>query len=312
VADLVLNTKSERITLTYDGMEYLTDKKLDADMKLRADFEQSKYTFADNRIRINDLPIELNGSISTGSSAGADTSMRFDLTYRSPESDFKNLLSLVPGIYSGRFQDIDADGTVRFDGNVKGVYNARQFPAFLLNLAVNDGRFKYPDLPSAVEHIGVDLTVNNTTDQLDNTVINLKKLIADLGRNPIRGRALVHGLSHSKVDLDMTAKLNLEELMQLFPIDSLTLRGLADLNLKAKGVYDKTAKLFPVVDAVMRLQNGFVKSTKFPEPVDDINAVASLTNRTGKLTDTRIDIANLQLKTGRRSVSGQRLGAEFR
>lgn len=295
IADLALNTKAERITVSYDGMEYLTDKKLDADMKLRADFEKATYTFAENRIRLNDLPIELNGSISTGY-APTDTSMRFDLTYRSPESDFKNLLSLVPGIYSERFQDIDADGTVRFDGKVKGVYNGTQIPTFLLNLAVNDGRFKYPDLSSAVEHIGLDLTVANSTDQVRNTVINLKKLVADLGHNPIRGRLLVKGLTHSVVDADVTAKLNLEELTQLFPIDSLTLRGLADLRLKAKGVYDKTAKQFPVVDALMRLQNGFVKSLKFPEPVDGINAVASLTNRTGSLTDTRVDIANLQLK----------------
>ncbi|GAB3894685.1 hypothetical protein GCM10028803_10020 [Larkinella knui] len=296
VADLVLNTKAERITLTYDGIEYLTDKKLDAEMKLRAELEKSVYTFADNRIRLNDLPIELNGSIATGSSAPSDTSMRFDLTYRSPESDFKNLLSLVPGIYSERFRDIDADGTVRFDGNVKGTYNGSQIPAFLLNLVVNDGRFKYPDLASAVEHIGLDLTVTNSTDQLKNTVVNLKKLAADLGRNPIRGRALVKGFSHSMVDADLTAKLNLEELTQLFPIDSLTLRGLADLNLKARGVYDKAAKAFPMVDAMMRLQNGSVKSMKLPESIDAINALASLTNRTGKLADTRLDLTNLQLK----------------
>ncbi|GAB3933254.1 AsmA family protein [Larkinella terrae] len=295
VADLVLNTRAERITVTYDGMEYLTDKKLDSDMKLRADFEKAVYTFAENLLRLNDLPIELNGSISTGS-APSDTSMRFDLTYRSPESDFKNLLSLVPGMYSERFRDIDVDGTVRFDGTVKGAYNGTQIPAFLLNLAVNEGRFKYPNLASAVEHIGLDLTVANATDQLANTVINLKKLVADLGHNPIRGRVLVKGLTHSAVDADVTAKLNLEELTQLFPIDSLTLRGLADLNLKAKGICDKTAKQFPVVDGLMQLQNGFVKSMKFPEPVDAINAVANLTNRSGKLADTRVDIGNLQLK----------------
>ncbi|RRA98754.1 AsmA-like C-terminal region-containing protein [Larkinella rosea] len=295
IADLALNTKAERITVSYDGMEYLSDKKLDSDMKLRADFEKAVYTFAENRIRLNDLPIELNGSISTGAMP-TDTSMRFDLTYRSPESDFKNLLSLVPGIYSERFQGIDADGTVRFDGKVKGSYNGKQIPAFLLNLAVNDGRFKYPNLASAVEHIGLDLTVSNSTDQLTNTVINLKKLAADLGHNPVRGRVLLKGLTRSVVDADVTAKLNLEELTQLFPIDSLTLRGLADLNVKAKGVYDKTANRFPVVDALMRLQNGFVKSMKVPEPINGINAVASLTNRTGNLTDTRVDIANLQLK----------------
>ncbi|MFD1143903.1 AsmA-like C-terminal region-containing protein [Larkinella insperata] len=296
IADLVLNTRAERLTLAYDGVEYLTDKKLDADMRLRAEFDKAVYTFAENRMRLNELPIELNGSVATGSDASADTSMRFDLTYRSPESDFKNLLSLVPGMYSKRFEEIDADGTVRFDGNVKGLYNGRQLPAFLLNLVVSDGRFQYANLPSAVERIALDLTVKNATDQLKNTVINLKKLSADLGNNPIRGRVLVQGLERSAVDAAISAKLNLEQLTQLFPIDSLTLRGLADLSIKAKGVYDKAGKQFPVVNGALNLQNGYAKSLKFPEPVEGINAVATLSNQTGQLADTRVDVGNVQLK----------------
>ncbi|MFC5412234.1 AsmA-like C-terminal region-containing protein [Larkinella bovis] len=296
VADLALKTQAERLTLAYDGTEYLTDKKLDADMQLRADFAKAVYTFTQNRIRLNDLPLELNGSIATGTSAPADTSIRFDVTYRSPGGDFKNLLSLVPGVYSNRFQDLEADGTVRFDGKVNGAYNGRQFPAFLLNLVVNNGRFKYPDLPSAVEHIGLEMTVSNSTDRLEQTVFNLKKLVADVGKNPIRGRALVRGLIRSEVDADLSAQLNLAEVAQLVPMDSLMLRGLADLSVKAKGVYDKTAKTFPVVDGRVRLQNGYVRSVAFPEPIESINALATLTNRTGQLADTRLDIGSLQLK----------------
>ncbi|WP_266362725.1 AsmA-like C-terminal region-containing protein [Tellurirhabdus rosea] len=291
ISDLALKTRADRMTVTYANTEYLTDKKLDADMRLHLDLPQAIYTFTDNRITLNDLPLQLAGTV-----AMPDTNIRLDLTYKADDNSFKNLLSLVPGIYSEQFKDIDADGTVRFDGNVKGIYNARQFPAFVLNMLVQNGRFKYPDLPSSVENIALDVTVSNATDRLDNTVINLKKLAANLGNNPVRGRALVQGLTRSTVDADITAKLNLGELTQLFPIDSLTLRGLYDLNLKAKGLYDKTAGRFPVVNAAMKLQNGYVKSLKFPEPLENVNAVATVTNRTGRIPDTRIDIGDLRLR----------------
>ncbi|WP_128547945.1 AsmA-like C-terminal region-containing protein [Larkinella soli] len=296
LTDMALKTRAEALTLAYDGTEYVSEKKIDSDMKLRADLEHGKYTFTDNRIRFNDLPLELNGSITTGTSAPADTSIGFDLTYRVPDNDFKNLLSVLPGIYSERFKDIRADGTVRFDGHVKGLYNGTQMPAFLLNAVVKNGRFRYPDLPSAVEGIGLDLQVSNTTDQLVNTVVNLKNLVARLGSHPIRGRVLLRGLKRSVVDADVAARLDLQDLTRLFPIDSLTLRGLYELNLKAKGTYDKAAGLFPVVNALMRLQNGYAKSLKFPEPLEGINALATVTNRTGRLTDSRIDIGDLRLK----------------
>jgi len=291
ISDLALRTKAERLTVTYGGTQYLSHKKLDADMRLHLDLPKKTYTFTDNHITLNDLPLQLNGTV-----ALPDSSIRLDLTYKADDNSFKNLLSLVPGMYSERFKDISAAGTVRFDGHVKGLYNARQFPAFALNVLVKDGRFKYPDLPSAVENIALDLSVSNATDRLETTVINLKNLRANLGSNPIRGRALVQGLTRSSVDADLSGKLNLEEMTRLFPIDSLTLRGLYDVNLKAKGLYDKAAGRFPVVNAAMELQNGYVRSLKFPEPLENVHAVATVTNRTGQIADTRIDIGDLRLR----------------
>lgn len=290
VSEMLLETEADRLTLRYNGVDYLTDKKLTADMRLRADLPRSEYTFTDNHFRLNDLPIDLNGVV-----ALPDTSIRFDLTYRTPDSDFKNLLSLVPGIYSERFNEVEADGRARFDGTVKGLYNARQFPAFTLNTVVQQGRFKYPNLPQAVENINLDLRVSNSTDRFDNTVLDLKALSATIGRNPVRGSVRVQGLTNTVVNANVSAKLNLEEFTKVFPIDSLTLRGLYDLNVVAKGTYNKAARRFPVVNARMKLANGYVRSLKFPEPLEQVNAIATVTNRTGNLADTRIDIGDLRL-----------------
>ena len=155
--------------------------------------------------------------------------------------------------------------------------------------------FQYPNLPTAVTGINVDLKAKNTTNNLDNSVLDFKKIAMNFGKNPVNGRILIEGLKKSKVDADLVAKLDLQQLSQIFPMKGLEMRGLYDLNLKAKGTYDSLTKQFPQVNAVMSLANGFIKSDKFPEPIQNINAKATLLNTDGVLASTKLDISALRM-----------------
>ncbi|MEJ0055149.1 MAG: hypothetical protein WDN75_05510 [Bacteroidota bacterium] len=99
-----------------------------------------------------------------------------DITFKSPENTFKSLLSLVPGMYTKDFKTIDTKGVLIFAGFVKGTYSDKQMPAFNLDLKINDAMFKYPDQPTAVNNINMDLLVDNKDGVIDNTRIDLKKL----------------------------------------------------------------------------------------------------------------------------------------
>ena len=290
VFDMTSQTRVDRLTVDYAGVEYLTNKKLAADVTMAMNLPQMKFTFKENTARLNDFALGFDGSF-----AMPDTNMVMDLTYRAKETDFKNLLSLVPGVYSESFKDVQASGTMAFDGVVKGTYNARQMPAFALNLLVNNAMFKYPSLPTAVSNINVDMRVNNADGILDNTVVDVRKFNLDLGKNPISGRVLVQGLGKPKVDANVLAKINLADITQMFPMQGLTLRGLYNLDLKAKGTYDTLTKQIPAVDAKMRLQDGFVKSKDFPAPLEQMNVTAAITNGTGRMVDTKINVSDFRM-----------------
>ena len=291
VYDLTTKTDIENTTIDYAGTNYLTDKKVSADMKMTVDQANNKYTFKDNSLIINDFILNFAGSIAQPNA----TNTILDLTYSSPENSFKNLLSLVPNIYTDKFKELKAEGNVRFDGMVKGTKNASSFPTYDFNLLVLDAMFQYPDLPTAVTGINVDFKAKNTTNDLDNSVLDFKKIVMNFGENPVNGRVLIEGLKKSKVDADLVAKLDLQQLSQIFPMKGLEMRGLYDLNLKAKGTYDSLTKQFPQVNAVMSLANGFIKSDKFPEPIQNINAKATLLNSDGALASTKLDISDLQM-----------------
>jgi hypothetical protein len=291
VYDLTTKTNIENATIEYDGVNYLTDKKLSADMKMHIDQANKKYSFKDNSLTINDFMLNFAGSVAMPNV----TNTVLDITYSSPENSFKNLLSLVPNIYTDKFKDLKADGRVQFEGFVKGTKNTVSFPTFDFNLLVSDAMFQYPELPTAVTGINIDLNVKNTTNDLNNSILDIEKLVMNFGKNPVNGRILIEGLKKSNVDADLMAKLDLQQLSQIFPMKGLEMRGLYDVNLKAKGTYDSLTKQFPKVNALMSLANGFIKSDKFPEPIENINAKATLLNTDGALASTRLDISNLQM-----------------
>ena len=291
VYDLSTKTDIEKGNIEYGGTSYLSDKKVSANINLNIDQANNKYTFKDNSLIINDFILNFAGSV-----AMPDTlNIIMDLTYSSPENTFKNLLSLVPNIYTEKFKDLKAEGNVKFDGFVKGTKNATTFPTYDFNLLVSNAMFQYPDLPTAVTGINVDFKAKNSTNDLNNSILDFKKLVMNFGKNPVKGRVLIEGLKKLKVDAYIIAKLDLQQIAQIFPMKGLQMRGLYDVNLKAKGTYDTMTKQFPKVNAIMSLVNGFIKSDKFPEPIQNINTKATLLNTDGTLASTNLTISDLKM-----------------
>lgn len=291
IYDLVTNTQIEKASISYGGTEYLHEKTLSADMKINIDQSKNKYSFTKNTLKLNDFTLNFDGSVTLPDTSSID----LDVQYSSPENTFKNLLSLVPNIYTDKFKDLDADGNVQFDGFVKGTMSSSSFPTYAFNLLVENAMFQYPDLPTAVTGINLDLKASNTTKDLNNSVLNIKKFTMNLGKNPINARALVEGLGKSKVDADVVAKIDLQQIGQIFPMKGLTMRGLYSMDLKAKGTYDTLTKAFPQVNATMSLVNGFIQSDQFPEPIKDLNVKANLVNTNAALASTRLSITELKM-----------------
>jgi hypothetical protein len=290
VFDMVSQTTIDSLTVNFDGVEYLSKKKLDADMTLSMNLTESKYTFKENTIKLNDFVLGFDGWF-----AMPDTNYTMDITFKSKDNTFKSLLSLVPGVYTESFKDLEAKGDVSFDGYVKGTYNGRQMPGFGLNTKVTDGSMKYASLPTSVNNINVDMKVDDPDGVLENILVDIRKFHMDLGKNPVDGRVRLKGLSKYDIDADVKAKLNLAELIQIFPIEGTTLKGLYSINVKAKGIYDDATKRMPAVTAAMTLANGYVKTSQFPAPLEQMNMNATVSNSSGQMKDTKINVSDFRM-----------------
>ncbi len=291
VFDLKTKTSVDTLTTEYDGIAYLSKKRLDMDMIISISEAFTKYTFKENSIKINDFAMGFDGFFKMN-----EKDYAMDISFKSPDNSFKSLLSLVPGVYTKSFGTIETKGDLAFNGFVKGTYSETQMPAFNVALLVKDAMFKYPDLPTAINNINVDLLIDNKDGVIDNTIIDLKKMHLDFGNNPVDAHALISKMYPTQMDATVAAKLNLAELGKMFPMDGLEMKGNYAINLTAKGVYDSLKKTIPAIDATMSLANGFVKSAEFPLPLHDLAFNSTIKNTSGKMAETFITVKNLAVE----------------
>lgn len=288
--DLKTLTKADTLNVAFAGVEYMTNKRAEIDATISISENITKYTFKDNTAKINDFSMSFDGWFKMNPS---DFGM--DISFKSPENSFKSLLSLVPGIYTKSFGNIETKGDLAFNGFVKGTLDDKHMPAFNLDLKVKDAMFKYPELPTAINNINVDLLLDNKDGVIENTIIDLKKLHLDFGSNPVDAHALITKMYPTHLDAYLAAKLNLAELSKMFPMDGLEMKGNYAVNVTAKGIYDSLKKVIPAVDATMSLANGYVKSKDFPLPLQDIKFNSHIKNVSGKMAETFIDVKDFSM-----------------
>ena len=229
-----LETRSdiEKLTVKYGGIPYLNKAKLSANLPLQMDLKQMKFSLAENQIKLNELLLSFVGSLAMPN----DRDMVLDFKFNAQQSDLKNFLSLIPAIYSSSFKDLRASGKFAFDGTAKGIYNDTSLPAFNLNFVIENGKIKYPSLPSSINNINVKALISNPDGVIDHTQVNIPAFHMEFANVPLDGRLLVRTPeSDPFVDMALKGKLDLRQLTAIFPMKDMSLSGIVDTDVKAKG-----------------------------------------------------------------------------
>ncbi|MBR9998302.1 MAG: AsmA family protein [Cyclobacteriaceae bacterium] len=243
VFDMETSSTVENLMVRYEDITYLQDKKLKADMIIHMDLDETKYTFRENKISLNDFSFGLNGFLIL-----KEESYDIDLSYEGKDNTVKSLLSLVPGAYKEGYENVKAEGEVNFSGNVKGVYNEKteEIPAFHLELNARDGTIQYPDLPEAIRNIQIDMLVDNNGKNMDQTKIDVNRFHLDFGNNPVDATIKINNLVNYDMIADIKARLNLDEVTKIYPLKDTELSGNVDLDVHIEGVYDSVNKTIPM------------------------------------------------------------------
>jgi len=191
-----------------------------------------KFTFKENEISLNELVLGLDGFV-----AMPKEDIAMDLKFEAKKNEFRNFLSLVPGIYTGSFKDLKSSGTLSLKGFVKGIYNDKKMPGFGLNVKIQSGKFQYPSLPVAVNNVSLVLDIKNPDGVPDHTAIDLNKLHVDLGTEPFDAHLKVRTpVSNANLNGAVIGKVNFANISKIVPLEAGTsITGLMLANLSFDG-----------------------------------------------------------------------------
>ena len=214
------------------GVHYASNLVVEFTADINAILSEDRYEFANNEMKINAIPLSLNGWVQM-----PDDEIEMDLTLNTEQVDFKSLLSLIPAIYTNSFAGVKADGKVTVSGFAKGKYEGESYPAFDLQLGVENGKFQYPDLPKSVDNIQIAGHITNPGGSLDNTTVDLSKLNFRMGGNPFTSQLrIVNPVSDPDFNVKAQGKMNLALIKDVYPLAKGTeLNGLLDMDVNAAG-----------------------------------------------------------------------------
>ena len=258
---------ADSATVVFAGIPYLDHVKLGLTANVDADLAAKFYTLTNTELRLNDLALGVSGSAKS-----AGDLLALDLAFQAPRSNFKSMLSLVPGVYAHDFEKVQASGTVALDGWVKGVYGPTSFPAFDLTTKVNDAAFKYADLPLPARSIAIDLALKNPGGGADSTVVTLDRFHVLLGANPIDAHMVMRTpISDPDVDARLTGTLDLADLkrtVKLQGVDQLAGTVAANAAVRTRMSYLEKKQYDKVVaNGTANVTGLTVKGAALPRPL---------------------------------------------
>ena len=212
---LDLDTKTTaRLSFEMDGSQYMKNVTLSLDAILGIDLDKMKFEFKDNKALINQLALEFNGFLQM-----QENGQLYDLTFKTPTSDFKNFLGLVPEAYAGNINQVKTTGEFKVEGKVAGELTETTIPKFNIEIASKNASFQYPDLPKSVKNIVIDTHIINETGLMNDTYVNLDQLSFTIDQDVFNAKANIRNLTENAlVNAELKGTINLANVTKAYPV----------------------------------------------------------------------------------------------
>ncbi|AZJ34301.1 AsmA-like C-terminal region-containing protein [Tenacibaculum singaporense] len=319
---------STLVSFGMDGNSYAKNQKIELDAILGMDLTNMKFSFLKNEAKLNNLPLVFDGFVQVN-----EKNQEVDINFKTPSSDFKNFLGLIPEAYTKSIAGVSTTGNFSVNGKINGIIDDKHIPKLDISMKSNNASFKYPDLPKSVQNINIDAQIKNTTGKTENTFVTINGLSFKIDQDTFSGKGNIYNLTtNPKVNASLKGVLNLANINKAYPINlENELSGIlkADLytefdmkalenntlsRIKNNGKMEVSDFVFSSEDVVnpLHIKNtivnftpGTVSLTKFDATTgkSDLNATGTLKNLLGFLLSDKKLRGNFKLNSNNFYVS---------
>jgi len=320
-----LNSRAtiDSIDVIYDGMAVIDSKPVTADLITRIDLNSLDMKFEKTDLKIREVPFEFKGELTFRKNgyefflalfsmyeeeylSGSFWMISADSLWLSVKTDVN--ITLENWVRGFGIRDTELRGKLGMKVNARGSYETGQnpqsatpdtvilrVPDFTISANLKDGYFRKRSLPEGLSGISFDLNASVTKNDYRTLQVVIDSIRASIRDNSLVGSLRLNGTEDWPLQARFVTHVDLAEVAEAIPMDSIGIAGILDLALHIDGKYAPDTGLFPKTTLELALTGGQLKTPWYPEPLEQIEMNASVVNTTGTLSGTEISIQPLSL-----------------
>src|SRR5690606_17217047 len=104
---------------------------------IQMDLENMRYTFLENQAMINQLPLTFDGFVQVN-----ENNNEIDLSFKTPSSDFKNFLAVIPEEYATNIENVQTSGEFVVNGSLKAIVDEPYIAKMDIRVTCSNASFK--------------------------------------------------------------------------------------------------------------------------------------------------------------------------
>ena len=231
---LAMRFSNDNVLFWQDGQ--LLVNKVATDLKTSLDLDRSTRT-----LTLNDANISLNGiTFDVKGTLKRDTvrrTLNVDIAYALHAPSLETVFNMIPESVLKR-ESMEARGSVKMEGDVKGWYGKQQMPAVTLKVQIDKASAKYDKLPYGIDNFTADFYAFVDLMRKQPSYADLKIFHFQGAHTDILADAkIMNLLEDPDITFNTKSKVDLTALAQAFPLqEGVTIGGdlEADLRLKCR------------------------------------------------------------------------------
>lgn len=289
IFDLNTDAKIDTLDFYYNRTAYLRKKQVHADLITRINTHALSFILQKNELQINKLPLTFTGLFTI-----LRDGYKINIKAASENTTVKDLLSVMPPEYLTWLDKTEVSGRSDLVLSFRGDYNVAKKlkPNLAFNLKIGDGAVNYKDAPVPLTDFQMDLNALLPSLDTEQLMVNLRTLRFKVGEKDYFNAYLrSKGLSEMNLDASVKGALDLAVVDAALGLNTVDVKGILKTDIKAKGLFSTSKKLFPKTIGGISLRNGWLKTKYYPNPITNITFVANALNKAGTYEDLIVAVA---------------------
>ena len=227
--DIFLSLDAQDVCASLKGETYADSLHVTLDAPMAVNLDTMHFAFRRAELAVNEFALVLSGTADIRDSIGIDAGVATKDKWQ-----IQPLLALVPAKFTSALKDIEVDGKVALEADIKGFLGENAMPLVKARLTLEDGEGAYKPLPYQLRDLELDADALLDLTKKEPSSVTIRNLAAKTKDSKLSATGTVNDLMGNML-LDLALKLdaNLPDFAYFLP-DSMTLLGRAKGSMKSK------------------------------------------------------------------------------